>query len=476
MCPEGQFSTGSLPLCAQRDSGAGAWSFPNRRATVESRPSNHAFGIYARPVVSREDRGGQQGREVEATVRDVAARLGLADFVYAPELVARGGGTREPGDALLYANGLGAIVQVKSRSADVGDSDSPERAQLWINKHGSKAHDQAVGTRRQIEHRRSSGEPVLAIPVRAHSLPPAQQREAALRLDMDVSAWPIIVVLDHPHAHLLHSPGPASTFWISLEDWHGLHSAIRSTTGLLSYVNRVLAADPTPNWTLGSEARRFDAFVAADREAADEDGQTAGWLDWATFDDPTGVALFRDVMERVWPSDGALPPEPIEEVRLILEHLDATPPGLAAQLGRWIAEKRRHTDRQRVWASGMFIDDDRLTVYACDDAFNYANSDAFVGRVMALMATRAAEVAEQGRKIGQCAAIGVLTLRPGVDYRFVFASPPPEVPQSIRFGIELEHGVADIARRRTRPVGKLGRNIQCPCGSGKKFKRCHGRT
>ena len=23
-------------------------------------------------------------------------------------------------------------------------------------------------------------------------------------------------------------------------------------------------------------------------------------------------------------------------------------------------------------------------------------------------------------------------------------------------------------------AGKVGRNAQCPCGSGKKYKRCHG--
>ncbi|MCA0136611.1 SEC-C metal-binding domain-containing protein [Pseudosulfitobacter pseudonitzschiae] len=26
-----------------------------------------------------------------------------------------------------------------------------------------------------------------------------------------------------------------------------------------------------------------------------------------------------------------------------------------------------------------------------------------------------------------------------------------------------------------RGQGKIGRNERCPCGSGKKFKKCHGR-
>ena len=30
-------------------------------------------------------------------------------------------------------------------------------------------------------------------------------------------------------------------------------------------------------------------------------------------------------------------------------------------------------------------------------------------------------------------------------------------------------------RNRTRQPRKVGRNERCPCGSGKKYKRCHGR-
>jgi uncharacterized protein YecA (UPF0149 family) len=38
-----------------------------------------------------------------------------------------------------------------------------------------------------------------------------------------------------------------------------------------------------------------------------------------------------------------------------------------------------------------------------------------------------------------------------------------------------DHG--EVARERLRPLNKTpdpGRNDPCPCGSGKKFKRCHG--
>jgi preprotein translocase subunit SecA len=46
---------------------------------------------------------------------------------------------------------------------------------------------------------------------------------------------------------------------------------------------------------------------------------------------------------------------------------------------------------------------------------------------------------------------------------------------------ELEHarmaGAADASGPAQRRVGeKVGRNDPCPCGSGKKYKKCHGAT
>ena len=36
--------------------------------------------------------------------------------------------------------------------------------------------------------------------------------------------------------------------------------------------------------------------------------------------------------------------------------------------------------------------------------------------------------------------------------------------------------VADINRVNQEALGKVGRNQACPCGSGKKYKKCHGAT
>ncbi|MFN3390046.1 MAG: SEC-C metal-binding domain-containing protein, partial [Allosphingosinicella sp.] len=38
-------------------------------------------------------------------------------------------------------------------------------------------------------------------------------------------------------------------------------------------------------------------------------------------------------------------------------------------------------------------------------------------------------------------------------------------------GRQLAERRVEVARAR----GKIGVNAQCPCGSGKKYKRCHGR-
>src|ERR1700682_1391311 len=75
-------------------------------------------------------------------------------------------------------------------------------------------------------------------------------------------------------------------------------------------------------------------------------------------------------------------------------------------------------------------------------------------------------------------------------------APPPPPPTQAAFatqkdgssnGADGTNGAHGTARRRagrtagatatqaTRvPAGKVGRNDPCPCGSGKKFKRCHG--
>lgn len=214
--------------------------------------------------------------------------------------------------------------------------------------------------------------------------------------------------------------------------------------------------------------------MAADRRYAAEGGRgSRPYLDYSTLDDPLGAELYRDVLERVWPEDGSLPMVPIEDYRRLMEHLDGLPPSTAAEIGRWIASKRRHLLEHKSWASGAFLTGDRLTVYACDHADNHDDDNSFVAELVALVTVRGIEIAEQGRPEVESAAIGVP--RRGVARLQVrLRRPTPRHADRHPAG----DGVASRCLRPRHPPGRrvdVGRNSRCPCGSGRKFKVCHGR-
>ena len=52
---------------------------------------------------------------------------------------------------------------------------------------------------------------------------------------------------------------------------------------------------------------------------------------------------------------------------------------------------------------------------------------------------------------------------------FTFRIPSQEV---INF---TKKGIPKLRNVYIRPTDKIGRNSPCPCGSGKKYKRCHGK-
>jgi preprotein translocase subunit SecA len=48
-------------------------------------------------------------------------------------------------------------------------------------------------------------------------------------------------------------------------------------------------------------------------------------------------------------------------------------------------------------------------------------------------------------------------------------------PKPVQVTTSSAKTVAQIKGRQvTRDRDKIGRNVPCPCGSGKKYKRCHG--
>jgi preprotein translocase subunit SecA len=53
----------------------------------------------------------------------------------------------------------------------------------------------------------------------------------------------------------------------------------------------------------------------------------------------------------------------------------------------------------------------------------------------------------------------------------------PSRPQSLSYSAPSEDGEAEVhaeAASADDPFAGVGRNSLCPCGSGQKFKRCHG--
>ena len=192
-----------------------------------------------------------EGDDHEEDVRQIVAELGVADFVYTVPVVAKGGATREVGDALLFSNGIGAILQMKARQA----GSRGENGSAWVAGRGGKAYRQGQGTRRMIVRRQAEGSTIVAYPVRAADWEEADRKLAGLPLTMDVSGWPVVVILDHPSIDGIDPPNPDG-FWITTADWLELNRALRSVTALLTYVRRVLEAGTDIAIPLGSEAER----------------------------------------------------------------------------------------------------------------------------------------------------------------------------------------------------------------------------
>ena len=52
--------------------------------------------------------------------------------------------------------------------------------------------------------------------------------------------------------------------------------------------------------------------------------------------------------------------------------------------------------------------------------------------------------------------------------------PPPNVAADGRRGAPPPRAPAAVAVQQRVVYDKVGRNDPCPCGSGKKYKKCHG--
>lgn len=383
----------------------------------------------------------EHGYRAEEQARRIAAALGLPDFVYVAELSKhRTSGTREVGDALLIANGHGAIVQVKSRTPGGGVRG---KAANWARKHLQKAIRQGRGTANTIQLAQRRSEPVTVSPVRCMSLDLAIRDRFSVPLEeLEVQRWLQIVIIDAPDAEGEKLEVPDDVFVISLVDWQELHRAIRSVTGILEYVSRVIDSDL--DVPLGDERARFQAVVDADTEHSDASQPTTSrpWFSLDSLSDPLGAQLYRELVERVWPADAEMPSVEPEDYRKVIELLDAIPPSMHVELGHWILGKRAALARQGGRQSGVISAVDLPPiVYMCADHNAFGDVVDFDAELGLLTAVRAEEYQEQTGSVRSALGVGHRVDPEGIDYRYIMVRDLHEVSPEARAEIEHRFGV-----------------------------------
>ncbi|GAA4846276.1 hypothetical protein [Kitasatospora terrestris] len=189
------------------------------------------------------------GTRIEELTRHLAGVFGLPDFVYLPKVVSHGPGVRELSDGLLVVGNRGLILQSKSRRP--GDRpDSVEKAKRWCLKEGRSGQRQGAGTRRTM---REQMEPFMSVRGYERMLP-------------DPSSWPTVVIIWHPDNPAVEFPAAPDTMFIALNDWLHLHAMVRSTTGVIAYVERALASGISV--PLGCEQDRYQALAGGDLRAS----------------------------------------------------------------------------------------------------------------------------------------------------------------------------------------------------------------
>ena len=118
---------------------------------------------------------------------------------------------------------------------------------------------------------------------------------------------------------------------------------------------------------------------------------------------------------------------------------------------------------------------DRPLVLLSNFLENKRNTELWVAELWGLTAVRATEWREQMLSSPGALGVGIRVSDDGTDvYSYVLFYPgtEPLILVDARRRVEWTFGVANFSTFRVRPL-KIGRNEQCPCGSGRKYKRCH---
>jgi len=373
----------------------------------------------------------------EAYAREVVGLLGVPDFVYFPEKIRKGSGSREAGDGFLIAGASGVILQVKGRRVT---GDSVARATAWCVKSGGQGRDQGAGTRRQWS---DGGIRVTSLRGYSRLLPP-------------IANWPTVVILDYPAPPEVVFEPAADTLFISLEDWVELNRRIRSTAGLVTYVERALASGVQVK--LGWESTRYSMLASADAKAVAESGSGIPYLTEQRLSEQEvlGVALFGDLVDKVADQENS-GWDSVDYLQIV-EALDSRPVLARAAIGSEILS-RIHGVATTGRPTGFTSYDSSLPyrlVFRChlDTGIDGQEGERFIALTAALAALRHEQAGEAGLDLDTpTLAVGVLhNPEKGRRYNFAFLRGVLEpLPRDFRTELESEFG--------SSPFGGLGRSL-----------------
>lgn len=349
------------------------------------------------------------GIAAERAVHEAVATWGLPDFVMKPRVERKGSGVREIGDGLLVAGDIGAIVQVKGRSAEPS---TPDKEGRWINKNVEKALKQVQGTYRRLQES----------PVELEN-----GRGRLLRVDGRTVEWVGVVVIDHPQIPTQHplptTERPLATIVLTRRDWEFLFEQLKSTSAVIRYLIRV----ETSTECLGEEPHRYFDLASLDATESQGDsdpkdaaiGALGTWFSYpllpmapAGAQHPSEFGLTRLICEDIASidSDESTPEMEVE----VLAAIDALPVASRVELGKLLygeLDTKHESDGVR-WRSRTFLPSTQsgyqVSFVVCS-VYNKATVNAFRAWLMFRHTERA-----QTENITEARSIAVL-LTPRLD-------------------------------------------------------------
>ena len=144
--------------------------------------------------------------------------------------------------------------------------------------------------------------------------------------------WPIVVVIDHPSVPRVTIGSSDEALFISLNDWLNLHTMVRSTSGIIEYIQRALGSGIAV--PLGHERDRYRELATADIAWASAVSTGVPRLLAEPLEPSERLAadFFDELVEKVADPEGSTGWSPDEYLHVI-EHLDAHAGRYAG--GRW---------------------------------------------------------------------------------------------------------------------------------------------